>query len=464
MTPHIAIVGCALAIALLFRLSRDRVPKTSIALWIPVAWFLIAGSRNVATWLQLNGSVEAADRYLEGSPVDRAVLAGLMVCGIVALLGRGRRVKAILGANVPILAYFLYCGISILWSDYPSVTSKRWMRSLGDVVMILVILTDPQWRAAFRRVLTRVAFLLLPISILLIKYYPELGRAYSEGGIPSWIGVATGKNSLGMTCLIFGLACLSSFLAVCRAPKDSDRLRRLTAYGAVVAMAVWLVWKADSKTSLACFVLVSSLMIALSHSSYVRKPAVLLAMVTALVSVSFAVLFLGVGGGAIEAMGRDSTLTGRTEIWKVALGFAQNPWIGAGYDSFWLGSRLDGVARALHVSVLNQSHNGYIEVYLSLGWIGVALLAGLIVTGYRRIIAGFRGDLEVSTLRIAYFVVALAYNFTEGVFKTMSPVWIAFLLATMAVPQVRALKARTFTSEVPEVHVPAGVPEATVHP
>ena len=98
------------------------------------------------------------------------------------------------------------------------------------------------------------------------------------------------------------------------------------------------------------------------------------------------------------------------------------------------GVLLDEIARALNVALLNQAHNGYLEVYLSLGWVGVTLLLVLIVTGYRKIAAGFRQDPDMSSLKIAFFVLVVIYNFTEGVFKTMSPVWLAFLLATMVVP------------------------------
>jgi exopolysaccharide production protein ExoQ len=463
MNPHIATVACALAVSALFLLNRDRTVRTSMALWIPVVWLFIAESRNVSDWLQMNSTADAVDRYFEGNPIDRAALSALMACGVIALFGRGTRLKGILAANTAIVVYFLYCGISMFWSDYPLVTGKRWFRSLGDVIMVLVILTDPNWRAAVKRTLTRVGFLLLPISILFIKYYPNLGRAYDQAGSPSWTGAATGKNSLGMLCLICGLASLWCFIGTYRARAERDRRRRLVAQGAVVTIAMWLLWLADSKTSLICFLLAGSLMILTSFSSFTRKPAVLFLMVISMVSASFAVLFLGVGGGALEAMGRNSSLTGRTDIWKVVLSFVENPWFGAGYDSFWLGDRMEAIARALKVSTLNQSHNGYLEVYLSLGWIGVALLIVLIVAGYRKIVAGFRSDPEVSTIRIAYFVVVVVYNFTEGVFKTMTPIWIVFLLATMAVPQIRRRKARNVAAEVPGDQFGADLQVAVTH-
>ena len=325
MNRLIVTAACAVGILILFRLDRNRTSRTSIALLIPMAWLLIAGSRNVSEWLQMSAPVDAVDRYIEGSPVDRSVLSLLMLGGLIALAQRRQRVAALLKANLPIVAFFLYCGVSVLWSDYPLVGGKRWLRSLGDLIMVLVILTDSNWHTAVKRVLTGVAFLLLPISVLFIRFYPELGRAYGADGSLYWTGVATGKNSLGMICLIFGLACLWSFLDAYRAKRDRDRSRRLAVHGVVVSIALYLLWIADSKTSLSCFVLVGGLMTLTSLTSWARRPAVLRLMMIAIVSSCFAVLFFGIGSGALETIGRNPTLTGRTNVWKLVLELLRKP-------------------------------------------------------------------------------------------------------------------------------------------
>ena len=40
----------------------------------------------------------------------------------------------------------------------------------------------------------------------------------------------------------------------------------------------------------------------------------------------------------------------------------------------------------------NESHNGYIEVYLNLGWLGLGLIALILGQGYRRTVSAFRRD------------------------------------------------------------------------
>src|SRR5439155_14999928 len=98
MTPHIATVTAALGIAGLLVLDRDGEAHTSKALWIPVVWLAIAGSRMMGEWLAAIGVVnggapsDAADRLLDGSPLDRFLLTMLLALGIVVLLGRRRSV------------------------------------------------------------------------------------------------------------------------------------------------------------------------------------------------------------------------------------------------------------------------------------------------------------------------------------------------------------------------------------
>jgi exopolysaccharide production protein ExoQ len=421
---------CAFVIWELFRLNRaeDRDVQTSKALWIPTFWLFIASSRNVSAWLQYSSGSQA-DQYLEGSPLDRAVLTFVLALGVIVLLQRTGRVGAFLRSNLPILLYFLYCGISCIWSDYPDVSVKRWFRSMGDVVMVLVVLTDPNWLVAIRRLLARIGFVIIPLSVLFIRYFPELGRAYSKGGAPSWTGVSTDKNALGMLSLLFGLAFMLRFLQLWR-EENPRPTRSLLAYGSLTILTFYLLWEANSATAFSCYFMAGGPMVLTYLYRWARKPAMMNAMVIAVIGVSFSALFLNIGSGMVQDLGRNSTLTGRTDIWRFALGLVQNPLIGTGYESFWIGPRL-ATMKVLMNQGINQAHNGYIEVYLNLGWTGVALLAAVLINAYGRINKAVRRMAPLANLRLAYFILAIAYNFTEAGFKMMHPVWIMLLLTIM---------------------------------
>jgi O-antigen ligase len=436
MPPQIATLVCILGILGLFALDRDRNVRTSKGLWIPVVWVWILGSREVSKWLAVFGMGQAGtfstSSELAGNPLDRNLYTVLLMLGVIVLFRRGRQVGHLLRANGPILLFFLYCAASVLWSDYPEVSLKRWIKAVSDLVMVMIVLTDPGRVAAIKRFLTRTGFLLVPISVLIIKYYPELGSGYKPDGRQALTGITNDKNALGTACLLFGLGCLWRLLAAYRDREDTHRTRHLIVHGTFLAMVMWLFSKANSMTSLLCFVLASCLIVATSVPALGRKRAVVnMLLATVLVIPAFP-LFLDTGSGLLKTVGRDATLTGRTEIWKEVLAVETSPILGAGFESFWLAAPLDRSGWSFHV---NEAHNGYLEVYLNLGWVGVVLLAAVILTGYRNVIGLLCWDSEAGTLLFAYFVVELTYSYTEAGFRMMNTVWIFFLLAAIAVPK-----------------------------
>ena len=433
---QIATLVYAIAILGLVFLDRQRGVRTSKALWLPIVWFWIAGSRAVSVWLNIQPA-DRADQYLEGSPLDRYVALAMMIVGVIVLLSRGTRIRQLFRANKPVVAFLLYCAVSTAWSDYPDVSFRRWIKMLGDFTMILVVLTDREPTAALKRVLARAAFVLLPVSVLLIKYYPAIGRYWGHWeGKAFYGGVATDKNMLGKTCLIFGLG---ASWRVLQEMAGSRRARILMAQGSIVAIALWLFYTCNSMTSMSCFLLASGLMAAMTTFKAARQKAVVHALVLGVIVICACTLFLGVGGDVLNTLGRDSTLTGRTQLWGELAGMTVNPVLGTGFESFWLGKRLQRLWAA-HWWRPNESHDGYLELYLNLGLAGVGLFLVVLVTGYRNIMKLLPTDPEGGRIRLAFFVVGVTYNFTEAATRSMDVVWLMLILSVIAIPAGRLSK------------------------
>ena len=464
MPPIIATAIYGVGIWVVFVLDRDRKSRTSKALWLSVVWLLISGSRPVSSWLY-SGSAVTPQQLLDGSPLDAIIRLALIIAGIAVLVSRRKSVAKFVHQNWPMLLFLCYCAVSIAWSDYPEVALKRWIRFLGDFTMVLIVLTDRDRPGAIKRVLSFVGIVLIPSSILLNKYYPGLSRHYDTwSGRQFFSGVAADKNMLGMTCLVFGLAMLWRISTTFKEPKSRLRTRRLIAQGAIVAMVLYLFSSIDSKTSESCFVMAGCVIVAIGLSRIARKPLFVHLMVAILVVASFGTLFLNFGGdAAFHALGRNATLTGRRRSGPGLLKFSGNPLIGTGFDSFWMGKRMEAIwAAGGQLHGINEAHNGYLETYLNLGWIGVALLAVLIVTGYRNILGALRHEPELGAIRLGLFVAAIVYCFTEAGFRTNSSVWIAFLLSTAVVPSrpklklERPLVGRQFPGLEAKVESPVG--------
>jgi O-antigen ligase len=205
-------------------------------------------------------------------------------------------------------------------------------------------------------------------------------------------------------------------------------------------MALWLLWKADSATSLGCLLAGATLLAITTLSRLGRKPAVVHGLVVVFIFIAVFGLIIDTNAGLVTAVGRDTTLTGRTAIWRELFHLNVNSWVGTGFESFWLGGRAEHFWN-IYAWHPNQAHNGYIETLINLGWIGVAFLGFLMFWGYRNVIRFLRQDRELGRLRLAFFLVAALYNFTEAAFKVMHPVWIIFLLAIAALPNYSARRA-----------------------
>lgn len=429
---HIATVLCLCGILGLFYLDRNQKARTSPALWIPVLWFSIASSRMVSDWFGQGVGI-STDAYLEGSPTDRNILTALLVVAIIVLIGRRKGVVRVLRMNVPLLLFYFYCLISIVWSDFPDVAFKRWTKFASDLVMVLVVLTEANRLAAVQRFLARSALVLIPASVLLIRYYPDLGRAYGrfEGAL-SVTGVTTDKNMLGKICLLFGLATVWRLRQIL-CGMEGRKAKHLMVHSIIFITIIWLLLAANSMTSLSVFALGSGLIVATSITTIARRRWMVHGLVIFVLAVAFSALFLNIGSGLVQSLGRDPTLTGRTELWAQVLQMNRNPILGVGFESFWLGPRLEQIW-SIYWWHPNQAHNGYIEIFLNLGGAGIAFLGLAIAAGYRNIFRGFRFDPDFGRLKLAFFIAGVACNFTEANFKMFSPLWITFLIAILALP------------------------------
>jgi hypothetical protein len=126
MGAPLAFLICSVGVAGLFYLNRDKSVRNSMALWLPVFWLWIVGSRPVSSWFGSGGgSARGLASTLDGSPVDAAVFGALVAAGIVVLLNRKRRTSALLAVSGPIVIYFLYCLISVAWSPIHGPALKR---------------------------------------------------------------------------------------------------------------------------------------------------------------------------------------------------------------------------------------------------------------------------------------------------------------------------------------------------
>ncbi len=441
MSPTLALWICIVGAAGLFYLDRDKSVRTSKALWVPLIWLSIAGSRSVSAWFGMGVPKEIPGQLPESSLLDQLIAGALIFVGVIVLIRRRRDVLSLLKANWPIVLYFSFCLVSLLWSDFPAWGFKRWTRALGDLVMVLIVATEVQPTAAFRRLFSRVGFVLLPASVLLIKYYPKLGVGWDAWGeAQAFTGVTTDKNVLGDLSFLIGLGALWQILSLVRDREQPNRSRRLLAQCTLLAFGIDLLLTAHCATALACSILGAGLILAISRPLFRRSPGAVHALVLAILLGGGLSSLLGGRAAMTEALGRKPDFTGRTEIWRIVIPMAPNPISGAGFETFWLGPRVAKIfAEVGGPQMTNEAHNGYIEVYLNLGCLGLGLIALILGQGYHRAVSAFRRDPALGGLLVVYVVTAVTFNVTEAGFRMLSLEWFFLLVSIMAASRVISL-------------------------
>jgi exopolysaccharide production protein ExoQ len=416
-------------IAWLFRRHAKEETGVSNTIWIPFIWFAIGASRPIVYWLASGNNASSASGTGDGSPIDRLIFLILLFAGIGTLLKR-----QIDWSNVSrncgwLLAFYGYLLLSTIWSDYSFISFKRWIKDVGDVVMILVILTDSKPEEAIRWVLIRTVYLLVPVSVLFIKYYPELGRYYSKWTWETaYCGVSMSKNGLGALAMLSGLVMLWQMVDIHRTRRPSKSWTYIWPDLVVFFMCIWVLNLAGSSTAIACFIL-GILVFFCSRLDIVDR----LSRHSGLIVGSSATLMIfttlneGFRGTIAGALGKNSNLTERTVIWDWALNLDTNPLIGTGFASLLLTYANEPLVAIDHLS---HVHNGYLHTYTNTGLIGVFFILAILLTAGRNVALQLARKSNSRYFLLSLLLIALFYNYTEVAFNRTHPV--GFLLWIVA--------------------------------
>ena len=418
---------------MLLRIERERNPEASGALWVPTSWLLLCGSKPLGKWFGSDAILASVGSEEAGSPYDRLVLSILIILALLILYRRKIEWSWILKDNFWLILLFLYLGYSILWSDFPFVSFKRWMRLCGAIPIAMVVLSERSPVKALESVFRRCAYVLIPFSLLLIKYFPNFGVGYSPEGTKMWVGVASQKNSLGVICALSAFLIIWTFLRERRAGAFLKIRSQAFADGLVLAIAVFLLrgFRGAYPATAVGFLIVgiASLLLLYRMKNNVRHMATFLVLMVAvgLLCLSFAdSLVLTV----TSVFQRNETFTGRSDIWRMVLGVAsRNPLLGVGYGGYW-GLQDEMIRSTVGVT---EAHSGYLDVYLEVGIVGIVLLLAFLLAHYRRALRELNHAYDWGLFGICLLIMTLIHNFTESNFlRTSSYFWHATVFVTIA--------------------------------
>jgi|HubBroStandDraft_1064217.scaffolds.fasta_scaffold00053_35 exopolysaccharide production protein ExoQ len=295
---------------------------------------------------------------------------------------------------------------SVLWSIDPLLTLKRSLLTAGVCLFDLYVVAAVSFDRLLK-LLSATIFISALASVVTAIAFPAIGREVGAGLTGDWRGIFPQKNAFGHVMSVGVFIQLSLMIRA---------QRPLLGAGIGAALCILLVALADSASSLLAVAL--ALLLSGFYIAFRRGTASI--AVCGLVSIGVIALIAAAVAtdlsAALQLFDRDTSLTGRTDLWAYVLdAIDERPLAGWGYTAFWApdSPAATYLRSQVHWDAPN-AHDGYLELALGLGLIG---LAGFVVTGVwtlRRIVILFRKQNELGILLLIISVQLMAANLTES--------------------------------------------------
>jgi exopolysaccharide production protein ExoQ len=320
---------------------------------------------------------------------------------VVACALHGRKFIRVASRQPWLLAFVAWSLLSVVWSTDPMLSLRRILGLMCTVALGFFLGMRFELKELLRIVAWALAICVVA-SLAAVVLIPSFAIQYNLGGAVR--GVFVQKNTMarviGVAVMVF------SYLLL-----ESRRNRVL--YLILLFLSVALIGLSRAVTA----IIVSFLTVSQLLSLKLRlRPAQSIAL-------SAFALLLGLGAtlfamdhtDAIFAfMGKDASLTGRTELWRESIGaLLRRPLQGYGWDVFWYTPDADAIRDMVHWQT-PHSHNAFLDLALCIGLVGLIIFLASLFDGLRRALRYSRErDRPFKFWPLLYYSYILFYMFTE---------------------------------------------------
>lgn len=291
------------------------------------------------------------------------------------LIIRWKKVVTIIPQGMIIWLLLTITTFSSFWSSNPSLTKTRVIALIGTILFSIYLAT--RYTIQEQLELLSLAFTISVISsfafaILLPKYGIMLGVHWGK-----WRGIYNHKNVLGkfMTPSI-----ITFFLLGWKFPQQRQK------FAILCFLSLLLIILSRSSSPLINLIILSCALILLHICRWRSDFLITTVLGISSMGIILYTIFTANAEAIARLFGKDLTLTGRTDFWPLVVDkIMERPWLGYGFGAFWQG--LDGPSDYIwYASSFKapNSHNGYLDLCLELGFVGLSLYLIAFITAFKK--------------------------------------------------------------------------------
>jgi exopolysaccharide production protein ExoQ len=321
------------------------------------------------------------------------------------------------------LSICTFAVLSAGWSDDPFFTFRRAVIFLATTVFAIYFGSSFDWDDQIE-IFGWLLMVSIAGSVLMVVFAPQFGVSH-DMHMGAFKGMFSHKNLLGRQMALGILTVLVG------KPLRMPRWVR----GACLLAAFPLLLLSRSAGALLSLmiVLVVYAMLSIPRPSRRSSPPLWIGLLPFLLLVS--VLVIANAGAFLSAFGRDASLTGRVPLWiAIEHAIGRNFWLGYGYAIFWV--RPSGSLQEVLATGWNalSAQNGYLDLGLDLGIVGLALffctLASAIRRGVHALHSGLTRTPKWPLLLLVFFAVQNIHE--SDLIRLGTFMWIPFVATSVS--------------------------------
>ncbi|NSX54901.1 O-antigen ligase family protein [Parasulfitobacter algicola] len=330
---------------------------------------------------------------------------GFLASGLVLLCVWPQRSYAAFMTHWAVLLLPIYALISMLWSLYPGVTFRHALQ-LGFTVAVAIAVG---YRLGPRRCMYVLFAAFGAVALLSLT----IGKARFDGAL---LGIFGSKNAFAGAMSTFVILAL----AVAMDRRAAKWLRVTGVISLLIGMRLLLGAQSAGQTLLTLpgLILVPVLLMLRRFSTGARA-VILTATGLILILGLIAALNLQdqIASFVLAETGKDTTLTGRTDIWAVGISYiAERPILGVGYQAFWVEGHNSAEQLWAAFGIEERGgfnfHNMLIAAWVEGGIIGAGLQMWILLAG---LILCAKWALKTATAESAFFTSFIFVKAITGV-------------------------------------------------